>query len=116
MIESTGIGANRGTINSRPVTITGKLVDSGKKKKTLQAQKAKKQGANLSFFITTNEPASIVEERKRLFQITDSLKSQNINEKNRITIPNGAKYEEPISKLEISYPMLYNKMSVKGNR
>ncbi|XP_022335963.2 uncharacterized protein LOC111132447 [Crassostrea virginica] len=95
----------RGRINSNPVTITGKLVDPGKKNQILQAKKAKKQGARLPFFITAQEPASVVEERKRLYQITDFLKGQNIYakvEKNRITIPNGGKYEEPIPKLEIS--------------
>ncbi|XP_062602165.1 uncharacterized protein LOC134263799 [Saccostrea cucullata] len=94
----------RGVVNSRPVSITGKLRDRTKKDELLRAQKAKKsENVNLPFFITSQEPASVVEERKRLYAISDSLRKQNIKskiEKGAVIMPDGKKYQDPIPKLE----------------
>lgn len=83
----------RGVVNSRPVSITGKLVDGRKKEELLRAQKEKKKSkAGLPFFITAQEPASTVEERKRFNEISDSMRKQNIRckvERGRVIMPNG---------------------------
>ncbi|XP_062616373.1 uncharacterized protein LOC134278072 [Saccostrea cucullata] len=96
----------RGTINSRPVSITGKLVDGRKKDELLRAQKQKKaENVELPFYITAEEPASTLEERKRLHEISDSFRKQNIKckiEKGRVVMSNGHRYEDPIPKLEIA--------------
>lgn len=96
----------KGVVNSKPVSITGKLVDRKMKDELLQAQKSKKMAkVTLPFFITTQEPTVMVEEKKRLYAISDMLRSQNIRTKvewGRIVLPNGEKYQEPIPKLESS--------------
>lgn len=96
----------KGVVNSKPVSITGKLVDRKMKDELLQAQKSKKMAkVTLPFFITTQEPTVMVEEKKRLYAISDMLRSQNIRtkvERGRIVLPNGEKYQEPIPKLESS--------------
>lgn len=96
----------KGVVHSKPVSITGKLVDREKKDELLQAQKSKKLAkVTLPFFITVQEPTVMVEEKKRLYAISDMLRSQNIRTKiqrGHIVLPNGEKYQEPIPKLESS--------------
>lgn len=70
----------KGTVNSRRVTITRKLVDR-QRDELLREQKGKRGRVNLPFFDTAPEPASIVEERKRLYEILDSMRKQNIKTK-----------------------------------
>lgn len=54
----------KGVVNSKPVSITGKLVDRKMKDELLQAQKSKKMAkVTLPFFITTQEPTVMVEEK-----------------------------------------------------
>lgn len=55
----------KGVVNSKPVSITGKLVDRKMKDELLQAQKSKKMAkVTLPFFITTQEPTVMWEEKK----------------------------------------------------
>ena len=55
-----------------PVTITGRLVDRSKKDAILQTQRLKKiDKVKLPFFITAQEPPSVVEQRKRLYEISE---------------------------------------------
>lgn len=91
------------------------------KDELLQAQKSKKKFAKvtLPFFITTLEPTVMVEERKRLYAISDLLRSQNIRTKvvrGRIVLPNGEKYQEPIPKLESSDVLQIATHDVKTSR
>lgn len=92
-----------GAVNSKPVSITGKLVDRKKKDELLQAQKSKKLvKVTQPFFITEQNPQLWLR-RKSAF--SDMLRSQNIRtkiERGHIVFPNGEKYHEPISKLESS--------------
>jgi myosin heavy subunit len=96
----------KGLINSRPVTITAKLVDRSKKDELLQAQKTKKLAkVRLPFFITTQEPPSVVESKKRLYAISDSQRGQNIRskvEKGQVVMPNGEVYTDPVPKMDTS--------------
>ena len=96
----------RGTYNSRPVTITAKLTDRNKKDEILKAQKTKKlQKVRLPFFITAQEPPAIIEERKRLYSISDSLRENKIKtkvERGKIILPNGDIFCDPVPKLETS--------------
>lgn len=94
----------KGMMNSRPVSITAKLVDRSKKDEILQAQKAKKlQRVKLPFFITSQDPPVVLEERKRLYAISDSLREQKIKskvERGRLILPNGEYYRDPVPKIE----------------
>ncbi|XP_061185539.1 protein IMPACT homolog [Saccostrea echinata] len=63
----------------------------------------KSENVNLPFFITAQEPASVLEERKRLYAISDSMRKQNIKtkiEKGGVVMPDGKRYQDPIPKLE----------------
>jgi hypothetical protein len=88
------------------VTITEKLTDCDKKDEILKAQKVKKlQKVRLPFFITGQDPPVIMEERKRLYSISDSLrenKNKTKVEGGRISLPNGNVNSDPIPKLETS--------------
>lgn len=94
----------KGTMNSRPVSITAKLVDRSKKDEILHAQKAKKlQRVKLPLFITSQDPPVVLEERKRLYAISDSLREQKIKskvERGRLILPNGEYYQDPVPKIE----------------
>ncbi|XP_048779381.2 uncharacterized protein LOC125682836 [Ostrea edulis] len=96
----------KGTYNSRPVTITAKLVDRSKKDEILKAQKARKlEKIRLPFYITSQDPPAIREERKRLYDISDSLRENKIKarvERGRVTLPNGDAYIDPVQKIETS--------------
>lgn len=76
------------------------------KKDLPRAKKEEKKGnANLSFFITAQKPVCNVEERKRLYEISDSMGKRNIRcliERDRVIMPNGQHYLYPVAKLEIS--------------
>lgn len=86
--------------SDRPVTITAKLTDRSKKDEILSAQKVKKIAkVSLPFYITPQQPPSLVSARNKLFDKSDSLKKQNINVKisrNNIIMPNGSKYREEV--------------------
>jgi hypothetical protein len=88
------------------VTITAKLTDRDKKDEILKAQKVKKlQKVRLPFFITAQDPSAIMEERKRLYSISDSLRENKTKtkvERGRIILPNGDVYSDPVPKLETS--------------
>lgn len=98
----------KGVVNSKQVSITGKLVDRKKKDELLQAQKSikkKKAKVTLPFFIRAQEPTVMVKEKKRFYAISDMLRSQNIRtkyERGHTVLPNGEKYQEPIPKLKSS--------------
>ena len=86
--------------SDRPITITAKLTDRNKIHVILNAQKQKtiaKQ--SLPFFITTQQPASVVAARNRLYDTADSLRKQNISakiKKNNIILPNGLSYKDDV--------------------
>lgn len=86
--------------SDRPVSITAKLTDRNKKDKILNAQKSKKIArVSLPFYITPQQPPSLVSARNKLFDKSDSLKKQNISVKisrNSIVLPNGSKYSEEV--------------------
>lgn len=66
----------------------------------------KKNGkGNPPFFHNNTGTHSYGGGKKRLYAISDMLRSQNIRtkvERGRIVLPNGEKYQEPIPKLESS--------------
>ena len=67
------------TGRDKPISITGRLVDRGKKDEILKAQKAKKlDNVHLPFHITAQEPISVVENRKRLYNISDNFRKNDI--------------------------------------
>ena len=86
-----------------PVTITGRLVDRSKKDAILQAQRLKNLNkVKLPFFITAQEPPSVVEQRKRLYEISDVHRKQGINtkvSKNQIILPSGHPYVDDVMPL-----------------
>ncbi|XP_061195102.1 uncharacterized protein LOC133203309 [Saccostrea echinata] len=86
--------------SDRPVSITAKLTDRSKINTILNAQKLKKIAKQpLPFFITTQQPASIVSARNRVYDTAESLRSQNITvkiQKNQIILPNGSSYKDDI--------------------
>ena len=54
---------------------------------------------SLPFFITTQQPASVVAARNRLYDTADSLRKQNISakiKKNNIILPNGSSYKDDV--------------------
>lgn len=54
---------------------------------------------SLPFYITPQQPPSLVSARNKLFDKSDSLKKQNISVKisrNSIVLPNGSKYREEV--------------------
>ena len=89
--------------NGRPVTITGKLKDRNKKDAILRAQRQKKADkVKVPFFITAQEPQSVVENRKRLYELSDHYRSQNINTrvtKGGLTKPDGEPVPEIVAPL-----------------
>ncbi|XP_062582155.1 protein IMPACT homolog [Saccostrea cucullata] len=86
--------------SDRPVSITAKLTDRSKINTILNAQKLKKIAKQpLPFFITTQQPASIVSARNKVFDTADSLRSQNITvkiQKNQVILPNGSTYKDDV--------------------
>ncbi|XP_062583120.1 protein IMPACT-like [Saccostrea cucullata] len=86
--------------SDRPVSITAKLTDRSKINTILNAQKLKKMAKQpLPFFITTQQPASIVSARNKVYDTAESLKTQNITakiQKNQVILPNGARYKEDV--------------------
>ncbi|XP_061185782.1 uncharacterized protein LOC133193881 [Saccostrea echinata] len=86
--------------SDRPVSITAKLTDRSKINTILNAQKLKKIAKQpLPFFITTQQPASIVSARNRVYDTAESLRSQNITvkiQKNQIILPNGSSYKDDV--------------------
>lgn len=86
--------------SDRPITITAKLTDRNKIHVILNAQKQKKIAKqSLPFFITTQQPASVVAARNRLYDTADSLRKQNISakiKKNNIILPNGSSYKDDV--------------------
>ncbi|XP_062598059.1 protein IMPACT homolog [Saccostrea cucullata] len=86
--------------SDRPVSITAKLTDRSKINTILNAQKLKKMAKQpLPFFITTQQPASIVSARNKVYDTAESLKTQNITakiQKNHVILPNGARYKEDV--------------------
>ena len=86
--------------SKRPITITAKLKDPNKKDEILKAQKAKKIArVSLPFYITPQQPPSIVSAKNKLYDKADSLKKQNISAKvarNSIIMPNGSTFTEEV--------------------
>lgn len=96
-IHRNGVQPQR---SGRPVTITAKLTDPNKKDEVLSAQKVKKVAkTSLPFYITPQQPLSLVSARNKLYDKADSLKKQNIGvrlSRNGISMPNGSKYSEEV--------------------
>ena len=94
---------NKPYANGKPVSITGKLTDRNQKTAILQAQKAKKADKiKIPFFVTAQEPNVTVENRKRLYGISDNFRKNNQSTKvvkNTVLMPNGSVYEEEVPKL-----------------
>ena len=68
--------------DGKPVTITGKLASLDDKEKILAAQKDKRgKKVKLPFSITAQEPIPLVEERKKLYEISDSYRNRQIMSK-----------------------------------
>lgn len=86
--------------SNRPVSITAKLTDRNKKHEILNAQKIKIIArVSIPFYITPQQPFSLVSARNKLYDKSDSLKKQNISvkiSKNSIVLPNGSKYNEEV--------------------
>jgi hypothetical protein len=86
--------------SKRPITITAMLTDPNKKDEILKAQKAKKIArASLPFYITPQQPPTIVSAKNKLYDKADSLKKQNISAKvtrTSIIMPNGSKFTEEV--------------------
>ena len=84
----------------KPVSITAKLKDRDKKDELLKAQREKRdKQEKVPFNITAQEPMSLVENRKRLYELSDSLRSQKINSRvyrNNIIMPNGDAYTDEV--------------------
>lgn len=74
------------------------------KREALPAQKEKKKDkASLPFFNTAQTPFSSVEEWKRLYEISDFMRKQDIRckvERGRVIIPNVQQCVDPVPKLE----------------
>ena len=54
----------------------------------------------MPFFITTQQPASVVAARNRLYDTADSLRKHNIStkiKKNNIILPNGSNYKDVVT-------------------
>ena len=82
------------------MSITAKLKDRDKKDELLKAQREKRdKKEKVPFNITAQEPMSLVENRKRLYELSDSLRSQKINSRvyrNNIIMPNGDAYTDEV--------------------
>ncbi|KAK3093349.1 hypothetical protein FSP39_014330 [Pinctada imbricata] len=92
-------GFKRG-FGGKPISITGKLEDRNQKDQILAAMKEKKStGERLPFHITAQEPPQLIEERKKLYEKSNSFRKQNINTRisgKHIILPNGSQYAEEI--------------------
>ena len=95
-----------------PVSITGRLVDRGKKDEILKAQKAKKlDNVHLPFHITAQEPISVVENRKRLYNISDIFRKNDIMTKvtkDKVVLPDGNPCTEEVKPIENADILLVN--------
>ncbi|KAK3096109.1 hypothetical protein FSP39_023344 [Pinctada imbricata] len=89
--------------NGKPVSITGKLMDRNKKFDILKAQAMKKREKKLiPFYITAQELEEISEERKRLYNISDKFRKDQIATKvvkNQLVLPDGKVHEEAVKPL-----------------
>ncbi|KAK3084817.1 hypothetical protein FSP39_019522 [Pinctada imbricata] len=98
-------GMRRGS-DSRPVSITEKLQNRSAKDAILKAQKAKKAlGTRLPFHITAQEPIPVVEDRKRLYDISESFRKDNQQTrvvKDKLILPSGEEYEDVVPMMKNS--------------
>ena len=96
----------------KPISITGRLVDRGKKDEILKAQKAKKlDNVHLPFHITPQEPISVVENRKRLCNISDNFRKNDIMTKitkDKVVLPDGKPCTEEVKPIENADILLVN--------
>lgn len=76
-IHRNGVRAQH---NGKPVSITAKLSDRSKKDEILNAQKTKKiEKQKLPFFISPQQPPSIVATKNKTYDKFNSLRRQNIS-------------------------------------
>ena len=89
--------------DGKPVTITGKLASLDDKEKILAAQKDKRgKKVKLPFSITAQEPIPLVEERKKLYEISDSYRNRQIMskvERGKVVLPSGEIHSDPVPEL-----------------
>lgn len=96
-IHRNGVRAQH---NGKPVSITAKLSDRSKKDEILNAQKTKKiEKQKLPFFISPQQPPSIVATKNKTYDKFNSLRRQNISarlHRDHILLGDGSTYKEEV--------------------
>lgn len=101
-IHRNGWNKQDKTRQDKPRSITGKLINFSDKEKILSAQRERKDRTpKLPFFITPQQPIQITENRKKLIEVSNKYKEDNVRTRilgNKLVFQNGTVYRDKVMK------------------
>lgn len=106
--------------STRPRTITGKLVNSGQKDRILNAIRQKRERnelSDMSFYITPQTPLQTNENKKKLQEINNKYREENIKTKiigNKLVFPNGNVYRDRVQPPRAEDILLMDSKEIEG--
>lgn len=102
IIHRNGWNKQDKTRQDKPRSITGKLINFSDKEKILSAQRERKDRTpKLPFFITPQQPIQITENRKKLIEVSNKYKEDNVRTRilgNKLVFQNGTVYRDKVMK------------------